>query len=316
MESNYNTKENRGEAFRTTLLILLASIPFWILISLQIIVYQRDFVGFWLKAPYYYPYSFAFAEFVALSCGTCIIWFIQPKHGSVNVLLVIAGILIGSLLNIALAPFPMSIGILGWIFSLILLVTLLIFKQFQLASFLVLITALIFPRCNFITFLPIIIIYLIIFYTQVTQNKPYYIFKKTLYIIPLLAIITIPYIFAVFTKLTPGLILPISYRDSIGKTSFGFYYQTVISQLSKSEKLDEYIGSIQEYGLAEGRHYEIIGFRDNHACFITEIRGEKGIAFADGCDNIHEYFMGEYQVRAFTKSGSSFFVIPKSRNGN
>lgn len=70
MNSKHLAKQDREQAFRTTLLICLASIPFWILIALQIILLQDDSVGFWLKAPHYYPFSFAFAQFVALSCGT------------------------------------------------------------------------------------------------------------------------------------------------------------------------------------------------------------------------------------------------------
>lgn len=310
MNSKRLTKQNSKQAFRTTLLICLASVPFWILIALQIILFRDDSVGFWLKAPHYYPFSFAFAQFVALSCGTCVCWAMQQNNGNINLLLVIAGIFVGSLFNIAIPPYGMNAAFIGFLLSIVLLVTLLILKHFKLVLLLALLTSITFLSCNFISFLPIINIYLVVLYTERNQSKPFYIYNKTFFI-PALAIIIIPYIFAVFTNLTPGLILPIGYRHSLGNRNYPFIYQYIVQTFSKSQKIEKYIGTIREYGLAEGRHYEFLSFRNSFTCFITEIRGERGTAFVDGCDDNYEYFIKEYKVRAYTKLGKIDFIVPK-----
>lgn len=136
MAQIYLTKQQKQFAYQTILFIFIAAIPFWILIGLQIIVFRNDIVGFWLKAPNYYPFSFSFAMFVAFACGTTVVWSMQKKQSDINLLVVIAGILFGSLLNISFAPFSMASRFLGWIISVLLLIALLILKQIKLAFFL------------------------------------------------------------------------------------------------------------------------------------------------------------------------------------
>ncbi|MHC5721558.1 MAG: hypothetical protein ACYTX0_58465, partial [Nostoc sp.] len=80
--------------------IIIYSLPFLICLSLPIMIFRDKFVGFWLKAPGYYPFSFSMALFVALSYGAVTLWTFRKKQKNINIFFVILAILCGCSMNI------------------------------------------------------------------------------------------------------------------------------------------------------------------------------------------------------------------------
>ncbi|MEH2418440.1 hypothetical protein [Nostoc sp.] len=295
MEINQSNSEVNFIALKTTLLIIIYSLPFLVCLSLPIIIFRDKFVGFWLKAPGYYPFSFSMALFVALSCGAVTLWTLREKQKDINIFFVILAIFCGCSLNILLyilyIPFPVNILMIFVLFLISLI-------QTPILTTLAIIGGIFY---SFLIPTPLICIYFSCLYSQNFQNKPSSILKRIIYIIPLLAIVIIPYIIAATIKLTPGLILPIGFRNIVGLNQFGFSYKNVIKQMEKCQQLEDYIGTKKAYALAEGRNYQTFVFVGNSAGFVIEVVGEKGTAFVNACSGE----CGDIKtlpVRIYTKS--------------
>lgn len=283
-------------AVKTTLLIAIYSLPFWLCLSLSIIIFRNNFVGFWLKAPGYYPFSFSMALFVALSCSTVSLWTMRKNQQDFHLLFVILSIFFGCILNILLyilhIPFPLNL-LLVFVLFLIGIV-----QNPILAIFITIISIF----YSFLIAIPLIFVYLSCLYTQAPQNKPRSIRRRIIYIIPLLAVIIVPYTIAATIKLTPGLILPIEFRNTVGLNQFGWSYKNIINEIQKCEQLENYIGGKKAYALAEGRSYQTFVFVGNSTNLFLEVIGEKGTAFVNACSGE----CGDLKtlpVRIYTKSG-------------
>ncbi|MEA5600153.1 hypothetical protein [Nostoc sp. UHCC 0252] len=295
MEINQSNSEVKFSALKTTLLIIIYSLPSLVCLSLPVIIFRDKFVGFWLKAPSYYPFSFSMALFVTLSCGAATLWTLRQKQKDINISFVILSIFCGCSLNILLyilyIPFPINI-LMSFVLFLISLI------QTPILTTLALIAGIFY---SFLIPTPLICIYFSCLYSQNVQDKPSSIRKRIIYIIPLLAILITPYIIAATIKLTPGLILPIEFRNIVGLNQFGFSYKNVIEKMQQCQQLEDYIGAKKVYALAEGRNYQTFVFTGNSAGFVLEVVGEKGTAFVNACSGD----CGEVKtlpVRIYTKS--------------
>ncbi|MEH2200714.1 hypothetical protein [Nostoc sp.] len=321
MQKTSNYLNPKASATTITSLIFLFSLPFLILLALPSILFRDDFVGVWLNNLGDFPFSFSMALFVALSCSTATILSFSDKRDEFSFFAVIIAALVGCILNLGIIPINSTNGILIYLLlmaflfisPIILIITLTIDsifvkanskKTFKVTSKLIYtdIFILINIGCSFLVLLPLVCIYIS---CKIQNQKQYRIKYNLKNILSFLTVILILYCIASTTKLTPGLIIPIEYRNYIGFREYEYYYKRAITKLSECKQLKNHIGNIQIQGFAEGRHYEQTDFfapGGEAGRFVLELVGDRGTAFVNGC---YGDCLGEPEklaVRVYTKS--------------
>ncbi|MEH2224104.1 hypothetical protein [Nostoc sp.] len=321
MQKSYNYLNSKTSATAITSLIFLVSLPFLILLALPSIIFRDDFVGVWLDNPGDFPFSFSMALFVALCCSTATILTFSDKRDDFCFSAIIIAALIGCILNLIILPINTnSIIIFFYLLTaflflspIILIITLTIDSiltkansprnPFKVTSKLIYtdIFIIINLLCSFLLILPISCIYICCTIKNQTKHRSQHLLKK---ILPLLIVILIPYCIACTTKLTPGLIIPIEYRNYLGFREYNSYYKQAITQLNECKQLKNHIGHIQTQGFAEGRHYQQTDFSAGGEAgrFVLELVGDRGSALVNGCYGDCLGQPEELAVRVYTKS--------------
>ncbi|MEH2085305.1 hypothetical protein [Nostoc sp.] len=319
MQKSYNYLNSTASATAITRLIFIVSLPFLILLALPSIIFRDDFVGVWLNNPGDFPFSFSMALFVALSCSTATIFTFNDRCENFSFFAAITAVFIGCILNLIILPLNTN-SILIYLYLLtaflfispiILIITLTLDsilikrnsndKALKLTSKLIYIDIFISLNllCSFLLIFPAVCIYISCKIQK--QYRRQHNFKN---IVLLLTIVLISYCIAFTTNLTPGLIIPIEYRNYLGFREYNSYYKQAITQLNDCKELKKYIGHIQTQGFAEGRHYQQTDFSAGGEAgrFVLELVGDRGTAFVNGCygDCLGE--PEELAVRVYTNS--------------
>lgn len=321
MNKNYKYLDFKTSAAAITSLIFIVSCPFLFLLALPSIFLRDDFIGVWLNNPGDFPFSFSMALFVALSCSAVTLGIFSVKQESFSVFVVIIAALIGCILNLIILPINaykyliylyLLTGIL-LISPIILVITLTIdsflvkdklnIKSLKMTSKLLYVDVFILVNLfsSFLLVLPFVCIYIS---CKILNEIQYRYQLSVKYTLCLLLVILIPYCIASTAKLTPGLIMPIEYRNYLGFREYESYYKQAITQLNECKQLKNYIGHIQTQGFAEGRHYQQTDFSAGGEAgrFVLELVGDQGTAFVNGCYGDCLGHPEDLAVRIYTKS--------------